>query len=1078
MRPLILTFEGIRSYPGPCPPIDFTGKSLIGIIGDTGAGKSTIFEALCVALYGGCSTPAAEVRDLIASNRPAMSVELTFQHGGTIWRIRRQYYANSRPSQHALENLDTGETFDNARPVTAKIVALTGLNLDAFRSSVLLPQGRFAELLQAPKAKRTQLLEGMFGADTLSAVAERVRQRESTLRDLVHQAELVRNGLLPNPAEEKAKAVAQAEAATALGATLSDYLGKIREDRGVLDIANSEIERLDELSRSLTETLRDLPSLRSAIEKIDDLRRQIDGNDKGLEAEEVRFNETVAKTQSALDDAAVAGNTLQTLAVAESQLKTLTADIVKLIRARENHAAAELELAERGTAQDHEDAAITVSAADLIKITAAAEAAVASTNDIQQAVDDLTGLIDSVFDHGASVGPLASHRAAALQKIDNVTASLPDLAAEIHVRKLALRKATDARDDLQREGFAASAGHDLHEGDPCPVCHQGIPEGYQPASPVDPAAAIAADDLVEKCRADTTVAELALRTAEVTIEEQRKAVDTAQQSHEHAIADAANDLSAVSLSLQTLDRLTAPHDVRLGPNALFARIRQAHDEIAATAADPRRVLRNREKKKITAVLHEYTAAAVERARLASQSASRAEEALTARRRAAKSTRTSIDRDLATLRDNVLATRTSEEELRHTIAALPPVARLLVETPDGAWPTEVQVTAALAAVTEVANQLTEHSLLNTQAHEGLAGLAPRRLTSAHRRSTDVDGPSRATRDRLQGVAGAIEAALAALAEPASIQSPDEASLRTLHDELARALPAVQPRLADLVTARRRSRDDHEDRLKGQLTTALALHLASASQFELARSTTTPTQVPEPVLDDLIMAIGSWQTYSVQAGERAKAAEAQIDKASRLDEALHPARLRLAALKELKELLTPAKFLRYLVETRTSALLGIASEILGTLTADEFGFSENFLIAVRGTGVTREPHTLSGGEKFLGSLALSLALAEVHGHGGNHVDALFLDEGFDSLDLTHLAQALSILRGETQHDRLVTIVTHIHTVAELVDDVLLVKRGPTGSAMTWSTNNDLHDLLWADAAAGLHDIRADFASADSR
>ena len=1077
MRPLILTFEGIRSYPGPCPPIDFTGKSLIGIIGDTGAGKSTIFEALCVALYGGCSTPSADVRDLIADNRPVMSVELTFHHLGATWRIRRRYYANSRPSQHALENLDTGETIDNARPVTAKIVALTGLNLDAFRSSVLLPQGRFAELLQAPKAKRTLLLEGMFGADTLTAIAERVRQRESALRELVHQAELARNDLLMNPAEEKAKAVAQAEAAASIGASLSKHLGEIREGQRVLDLANSEIERLDELSSSLTDALRDLPPLKSAIEKIHDLRRQIDENDKGLDADKERFNETVAKTQSALDGAAVEGSTVQALAVAESQLKNLTADIVKLARAREAHSASELEIAERKTTQEREAAAIATAATDLVKIAEAAGAAVASAKDIQQAVDDLTGLIDNLFDHGASIGLFASKRAAALQEIHNIAARLPDLIAQIAARKLALREATVARDHLQREGFAASAGHDLHAGDSCPVCHQGIPEGYQPASPVDPAATTAADDLVEGCRGDITAAELALHTAEGTIEGQRSSAGASQQSLDHAIADSEHDLSAISPLLQTLDQLTAAHEVRLDPNALHARIRQAYEEIAAVAADPRRVLRNREKKKITAVLHEYTGTAVELARLASQTASRAEAALTARRRIAKATRVSIDRDLVTLRGNALATRTSEEELRRTVAALPPVARLLVETSGGTWPADAQVIAALAAVTEVANQLTEHSRLNNQAHEGLAGLAPRRLTSAHRRSTEVDGPSRATRDRLQDVAKAIETALAALSEPAPTQSPDEAPLLTLHDELARTLPAVQPRIAHLVSARRRSRDDHKARLKRQLTTALALHLASAGQFELAVSTTTPTQVPEHALDDLIKAIGSWQTYSVQAGERAKAAEPQIEKASRLDEALHPARLRLAALKELKELLTPAKFLRYLVQTRTSALLGIASEILGMLTADEFGFSEDFLIAIRGTGVTREPHTLSGGEKFLGSLALSLALAEVHGHGGNRVDALFLDEGFDSLDLTHLAQALSILRGETQHDRLVTVVTHIHTVAELVDDVLLVKRGPTGSAMTWSTSNDLHDLLWADAAAGLHDIRGDFASTGS-
>ena len=55
MRPLQLSFSGIRSYPGAVGPLDFTGKSLVAIIGDTGAGKSTILEAITLALYGNCT---------------------------------------------------------------------------------------------------------------------------------------------------------------------------------------------------------------------------------------------------------------------------------------------------------------------------------------------------------------------------------------------------------------------------------------------------------------------------------------------------------------------------------------------------------------------------------------------------------------------------------------------------------------------------------------------------------------------------------------------------------------------------------------------------------------------------------------------------------------------------------------------------------------------------------------------------------------------------------------------------------------------------------------------------------------
>jgi exonuclease SbcC len=55
MRPLQLSFSGIRSYPGRVGPLDFTSKTLIAILGDTGAGKSTILEAIALGLYGSCT---------------------------------------------------------------------------------------------------------------------------------------------------------------------------------------------------------------------------------------------------------------------------------------------------------------------------------------------------------------------------------------------------------------------------------------------------------------------------------------------------------------------------------------------------------------------------------------------------------------------------------------------------------------------------------------------------------------------------------------------------------------------------------------------------------------------------------------------------------------------------------------------------------------------------------------------------------------------------------------------------------------------------------------------------------------
>src|SRR5580704_7443206 len=149
MRPLQLSFSGVRSYPGAIGPLVFSSKTLIAILGDTGAGKSTILEAITLALYGNCTWTDREHKALIAEGAAQMAVDLTFAHDGQRWRVRRVFHANTTPSSHLLQNLDTGEQTDNKRAVNKKIQALLHLDFDGFITAVLLPQGKFDRLLTA-----------------------------------------------------------------------------------------------------------------------------------------------------------------------------------------------------------------------------------------------------------------------------------------------------------------------------------------------------------------------------------------------------------------------------------------------------------------------------------------------------------------------------------------------------------------------------------------------------------------------------------------------------------------------------------------------------------------------------------------------------------------------------------------------------------------------------------------------------------------------------------------------------------------------------------------------------------------
>ncbi|MFQ6331406.1 AAA family ATPase [Nocardia sp. CWNU-33] len=75
--------------------IDFTDKGLTAVLGDTGAGKSSILEGITFALFGKSSWDGRETKPLIADRIDTGSVDLTFAHGGHRWRVHRTINANS-----------------------------------------------------------------------------------------------------------------------------------------------------------------------------------------------------------------------------------------------------------------------------------------------------------------------------------------------------------------------------------------------------------------------------------------------------------------------------------------------------------------------------------------------------------------------------------------------------------------------------------------------------------------------------------------------------------------------------------------------------------------------------------------------------------------------------------------------------------------------------------------------------------------------------------------------------------------------------------------------------------------------
>lgn len=199
MRPEKLTLCGLGSYTKE-ETIDFTGKNFIAIVGDTGAGKSTILEAICYALYNRCTYANTSFPLIADGGNGTMSVTLTFAVGNRRWQVARSASRDKSTPVQRLTCLDTGILTIGAKAVTAEIQRIIGLDYDTFLRAVVLPQGRFQELLRMNDRERAHVLDSVLGLDQLVQVREHAKTLQGRLKDRLAEYRLHRRRFLDDPA--------------------------------------------------------------------------------------------------------------------------------------------------------------------------------------------------------------------------------------------------------------------------------------------------------------------------------------------------------------------------------------------------------------------------------------------------------------------------------------------------------------------------------------------------------------------------------------------------------------------------------------------------------------------------------------------------------------------------------------------------------------------------------------------------------------------------------------------------------------------------------------------------------------
>ncbi|MGB2839599.1 MAG: SMC family ATPase, partial [Actinomycetes bacterium] len=197
-----LTLCAIGPFAGVCD-VDVERLSASGLFlleGPTGAGKSTLIDAIVFALYGdvaGRSSSADRMHSDVADAETTPFVELDFSTANGMYRIRRtpkHERAKRRGEGMTTENasaklwrlLSPDESAEGAEPMStrieevgAEISRIVGLNHEQFVQTVVLPQGEFATFLRAAPEVRRELLQKLFGTEIYDAVLDRlVEQRK------------------------------------------------------------------------------------------------------------------------------------------------------------------------------------------------------------------------------------------------------------------------------------------------------------------------------------------------------------------------------------------------------------------------------------------------------------------------------------------------------------------------------------------------------------------------------------------------------------------------------------------------------------------------------------------------------------------------------------------------------------------------------------------------------------------------------------------------------------------------------------------------------------------------------------
>ncbi|WP_214321495.1 AAA family ATPase [Nonomuraea sediminis] len=1001
MRPLLLTLDNFGSFREPLT-LDFSDVDYFALVGPTGAGKSTIIDAICFALYGTVPRWGREnaIAHALAPSAADGKVGLIFESGGRRYGVVRAMARDAkgvvRTREARLEELSGDwesvvRSLAEGENVTAEVQRLTGLEYKFFTQCVVLPQGRFAEFLHAKPNERQDLLVQLLDAGVYDEIRTMATREEETARQVAAHAREQRAAFSATPQAEE-------EAASRVTA-LRDLQRDIGAELELLRARDAELERTKHELAELTGRLTDLRALTmpDEVPTLAASAKQTAEELAGLESRATTLTATEHEAEAALAGlgdraeltAALASlDAVERLAVTIAKAHTNSAR--SLAESRET-AVRTLEDARRQAAQaleevrSHAQRTITEERAQATRSLADSGEAAQRSLAESRAVGE-RALAESQARGAHSLAQAREEGARSLadarSQAEAAAASVGELARAATAAGESLATARAEHDRLRDAHAAADLATRLTVGDPCPVCLRPVAD-----LPAHHGTAVGGGE--DQVRAALDDAERALAAAEAGDERARADLGKAETSAA-MLADRAARL-ADELAAQTA------RTERELAERLAAQQRELADRLARLAeeiAEQRTTLETDTADRLT-----------RRERELEQQVERREQELAA--------------ELAR-RERDLSGQTArlEAELTAQIARLEAeLAQHRATLPDGADRDDLR--SRLDAVVE-----------------------------ADRRVAEARKAARACRTKLDEVRGraAHDARRAEEAWAALGTARDRLMVLGLGEETAPPVDRADLHAAwlDLIGWRNRvgtAARARADRTEQTLNELVAQREQQAKHLHARLEEHGVHAGDHP--DQLAAAVATTLTTAEHLLERIRE---DLAKLAELDRVIGEKEREADVAHELALRLRANAFERWLCAEALAVLVATASQTLLELSDGQYELelgdrSEIEVIDHAEAGMRRSARTLSGGETFQAALALALALSGTVARG---LDSIFLDEGFGTLDPATLdTVAAALERLAAGQERMVGVVTHVQALADRVPVRFAVSRDTTGS-----------------------------------